>query len=582
MKIRIPQAPNALLLLLLFAGSFLFVCIHYIYTYLFLEQFQLFQTSVFYLEERLNEPGGMNEYLSAVLAQFFRFKYGAPLLFATLLTGITGLFMLFLRMLNVSWRGLPACIPALIFLINPAESPAPLTCVFVSLTAVLIYCSQPNAIVRRICGMLGLIILYFLDTPAQILFAFCCAIFEFRSVPGNRSVRIYSLLLIGCSLLLPLLALRYIYVIPLREAFLSKYLAHPEHAFPAVLTAFGVSFPLISALLLPVKSEMFMSRKFSIIIPPVVLTTSFLLLTGCTKNPMEQAYYYDYLVRNNQWQSILDDVRIRGVQDKNALVYQNLALSHTGKMGDRFFQFRQSGVEGLMPQDPKSRLELIQATEVAWQLGHIQAAQRFAFVGVLSSQRCVQPRLMLRLIETYLVQEEYRAAEKYMKILESSPVYAAPAHAYRPLLDPVVAAQTPWIAEKRSRMPQTDNAFDLTKSFPNAVAYLIDDHAAAHPVFGYGMSFLLLYKELHAFAHYMDQYRDQFGALPVAYQEALCFYYTQVNKDQAAFNRYPVDQAVTDRYLRFMQAAGQLPASALQQQYGDTYYYYACFNSTPR
>ena len=74
-----------------------------------------------------------------------------------------------------------------------------------------------------------------------------------------------------------------------------------------------------------------------------------------------------------------------------------------------------------MPHDPISRLELLQATEVAWQLAHIQAAQRFAFVGVLSSQRCVQPRLMLRLIETYLVQEEYRAAEKYMKILESSP-----------------------------------------------------------------------------------------------------------------------------------------------------------------
>ena len=56
---------------------------------------------------------------------------------------------------------------------------------------------------------------------------------------------------------------------------------------------------------------------------------------------------------------------------------------------------------------------LIEASEVAWQVGQVNAAQRFAFVGVLSSQRCVQPRLMKRLVETYLVTGEYRAAEKY-------------------------------------------------------------------------------------------------------------------------------------------------------------------------
>ena len=68
---------------------------------------------------------------------------------------------------------------------------------------------------------------------------------------------------------------------------------------------------------------------------------------------------------------------------------------------------------------------MIQASEVAWQVGQVNAAQRFAFVGVLSSQRCVQPRLMKRLVETYLVNGEYRAAEKYIRILEQTPRYKA-------------------------------------------------------------------------------------------------------------------------------------------------------------
>lgn len=79
----------------------------------------------------------------------------------------------------------------------------------------------------------------------------------------------------------------------------------------------------------------------------------------------------------------------------------------------RFDAFPQIGVEGFIPHDPKSRMGLIEASEVAWQVGQVNAAQRFAFVGVLSSQRCVQPRLMKRLVETYLVTGEYRAAEIY-------------------------------------------------------------------------------------------------------------------------------------------------------------------------
>ena len=101
----------------------------------------------------------------------------------------------------------------------------------------------------------------------------------------------------------------------------------------------------------------------------------------------------------------------------DALIYLNLALSKTGRFTSDLMRFPQIGEGGFIPHDPKSRMGLIEASEVAWQVGQVNAAQRFAFVGVLSSQRCVQPRLMKRLVETYLVTGEYRAAEKYIKIL---------------------------------------------------------------------------------------------------------------------------------------------------------------------
>ena len=120
----------------------------------------------------------------------------------------------------------------------------------------------------------------------------------------------------------------------------------------------------------------------------------------------------------------------------------------------------------------------------------MNAAQRFAFVGVLSAQRCVQPRLMQRLVESYLVNGEYRAAEKYIRILEASPRYRDWAKEQRALLDPAKAVQADWLVAKRKQLPLTDNPFDLTVTYPSAIAYLVDDHPDNQAAFEYADVFL--------------------------------------------------------------------------------------------
>lgn len=66
--------------------------------------------------------------------------------------------------------------------------------------------------------------------------------------------------------------------------------------------------------------------------------------------------------------------------------YGCLDLSEFGFVENRTFYFRfdafpQIGEGGFIPHDPKSRMGLIEASEVAWQVGQVNAAQRFAFVG---------------------------------------------------------------------------------------------------------------------------------------------------------------------------------------------------------
>ena len=101
-------------------------------------------------------------------------------------------------------------------------------------------------------------------------------------------------------------------------------------------------------------------------------------------------------------------------------------------------------------------------------------------------------------------------------------------------------------------LPITDNPLDLTLIFPNALAFLIDDHADNRPAFEYGMGYLLVYKDLMTFMHYMELMKERGEAFPVLYQEAICLFFAAVQKDPEAFRSFPISQEVQNRFLQFM------------------------------
>lgn len=558
--------------------SLLYIFYNYTYTFIFLSQYHLFLDTSLFFQDRLGEPGGLAEYVTSWLMGFVT-SPGSVCLLITSLVGVA--FFLFRYLLKRSGSNntlIQSALPCCFYLYIFPESLYPLLILIFALVISIGYTFVSHLYSRLLWALAGMLISYYLAAPAYFLVMTLCICTEFHFTKQKRTLYTLSTLFFLWSLLLPLLTMRFFIVMPLREAFLSKYISHPEYPFPISLLLVGLLYPsflLFSNVLNRIKVQIYYLLSF------VILFLFWGMIFIFKHNSMEQTYRYDYLVYNKDWHTILKIAKDDGLKNQQDLVYLNLALSATGQLGERFFAFPQTGVESLIPQDPKSRLELIQASEVAWHLGHIQAAQRFAFVGVLSAERSVQPRLMQRLIDTYLVQSEYRAAEKYIKILEASPLYSTWASSRRLLLDQAVSDTTSWIIEKRKQLPVTDNAYDLTRSFPNAIAFLIDDHPMETNALHYGLNFLLLYKNYTAFIKYIESRKPELKALPVHYQEALCYYYTVIDKNQEAFNTYPIETKVTDRYLRFMQSAGKLPEAILREQFGDTYYYYAHFVQPP-
>lgn len=514
MKNRLFVNNNTIILFLFIIGSFLFIELNFRYWYRFLEQYMMFQTTGSYFQDRLAEPGGLNEYVTEFLSLAFIHPYGASVVIALLLGLISGCFFLYLKACGVRASMLAAILPSFLIWIYPQESIALLTMLAFVQVLAYSYTSIKIDWLRYLFGFLFLGGSYFFAAPANLLLALLIAVYECCAKEDKARFGV-AIIAIAWGGLLPLIAMRTVYILPMREAFFSKHLCHPEYPIPNSLGYIGLSYPLIVLILYYVRNRVFIRKESW----KRIVSYAFLLIAMTygilyKKDPMEQAYRYDYYARQGEWQEIVSHARAHSVRDMDALIYLNLALSHTGRFSDDLMRFPQIGVEGFIPHDPKSRMGLIEASEVAWQVGQVNAAQRFAFVGVLSSQRCVQPRLMKRLVETYLVTGEYRAAEKYIKILESTPHYRDWAKAQRPLLDSVVCASTDWIKAKRAVLPVTDNPLDLTLTFPNALAFLIDDHADNRPAFEYGMGYLLVYKDLMTFMHYMELMKERGETFP--------------------------------------------------------------------
>lgn len=247
-------------------------------------------------------------------------------------------------------------------------------------------------------------------------------------------------------------------------------------------------------------------------------------------------------------------------------------------MTENFTRTPQMGLYGLYPRETKYYIQNILSSEVAWQVGHVNTAQRTAFIGTLGSRRSIQPRLMKRLVETYIVTGEMAVAEKFIKILESYPRLSAWATAQRPLLNEEVAAATDWVAEKRRLMPHTDNRYDMQVSFPSALKAIVEDCPENRAALDYMLAFVLGYKDITNFMEYIEPYKGQ--ELPKLYQEAICVYFA-AQLDEQALKAYKINPTIWNRFMTYNRNMQMMTPETAYKMYGDTYYYYLQYGTTP-
>ena len=566
---------NFILLLLFILGCGAFIELNFRYWYCFMEQYMMFQTTSRYFMQHLTEPGGMVEYITEFVSMGFYYPLGAAAIIALLVGAITLGFNRYLKACNADKSMLAAIAPSFLLLIFPQESITHFVTLAVVMALVAIYVGIKSDKLRWGVGIVLLTASYFLAAPANLIFALLVAIYE------SLSHRRYAVAVttIAWSALLPLLAMNIFYTIPIREAYLSKHLAHPEVAFPTALWVIGVAYPLWAIIIYLIRNKSFIVKdKLRTKVEYGVLSLAIVACILFKIDLMEQPYMYDYFAREGKWEQISQHAQRYGIRDFDALIYANLASSHLGKMPDNFTRTPQLGLYGLYPREAKFYIQNILASEVAWEVGHVNTAQRTAFIGTLGSRRSIQPRLMKRLVETYIITEEMEVAEKFIKILETYPRYSAWATAQRPLLDKEVAASTDWVIKKRNLMPQTDNRYDMLNSFPSSLIAILNDCPENKSALDYLLAFVLAYKDITNFMGYIEPYKGE--QLPKLYQEAICVYYIS-QPDQQGLEEYKIDPAIWNRFMTYNRNMQMMTPETAYKMYGDTYYYYLQYGATP-
>lgn len=193
--------------------------------------------------------------------------------------------------------------------------------------------------------------------------------------------------------------------------------------------------------------------------------------------------------------------------------YQNLALAATGRLGDEVLNRPQCGTLGLQQVWQGAQQESDLLSDIFMQQGHVALAQKMAFTAMQSQRDLLHGRMLLRLIETNLILGAHDVAEKYIRILEQTLVYADRARAYRQYIGhPERVSADPLMGALQRCTRGCDYCpNDLEEGLVQVVAANPDYTGALH----YLGSFYLLQHNMEAFGNLLRQYGDRPGLNPL-------------------------------------------------------------------
>lgn len=407
------------------------------------EQNQLFLFTWDYLRERLALPGGLADWLSEFLVQFFYYRWSGALILAILA-------VLLQWAVWEAAAGVHADRSRNFYAIS--FIPSLLMLVYMGDMEVLV--SFPVALVLAVAGCplfvrAGWHRLWLIPLGWWLLGPVIVVPVLFSVLVGRKWQDLVLALYTGVVFFAGyrLLAAQY----PMRGAFFGiNY-----HRLRDVLPALQVVIPGITLLCI-----FFCSLRLPVLLPAVVDGTILVLLFIAAAMGVRLTYEkdawevlaYDDLIRHERYQDVIR--RAEKYQPRTAIsaCSVNFCLFMDRQLTERFMEFYQCGTEGLVRPSIKDNLSDITSAELLWMMGMPNITLQYCFDLQESIQNGRRSgRFLSRIADCNIANGWYDRAERYLTILSHSLFYRKSARERKAMIqDETRVAADPVYAYVRS------------------------------------------------------------------------------------------------------------------------------------
>ena len=555
--------------LLLLVASTVYFSVWYAFHTVNLEQLQLFEGTWAYFAETVSVPGGFSDYLGRFLSQFFYHAWSGALILAGLLVLIRALLRRICTRKDAI-IGAATFLPSILLMMVMClrfPTVSLLTAFCLTLVAVLAVKGIRSTKARRIWTLILIPVLYLLLGSLAALFAAIVAIQE-----HNWRFGVVALLVaIACPLVASL-----IFPYPLGRLFygLSYYKVHVQMpVWPWVAAVVAAAVVALAESPVPAGNDRTWRVAYAAI---VIFAVPAVLL--CSSRNDEQSLRYNSLAGKRAWNRIVTEATRRAPKTYGETACLNLALCKTGHLGGHMFEFRQDGPETLLPNENTPHHDGLSTAEIFYQLGMVNNARRYCFEALNAIPDYQKSAPVFKLLaEISLVNENFEMARKYLTSLSHTLFYRRWANERIALLKDPAGPFVPneYIEKRYERYKGEDYIFDYNHA-DFSLRQLLVEHPGNLTALNYLLAWNLLQKYTGEFVAACP-FEAFTSTVPKAWQEGFVLDWNR--------SGYPADDlpefitpALAARFEAFTRDFNaNVPLAAMQERYGDTYWFYYFF-----
>ena len=563
-----------LLSLLFGVAVVIFWAVPYVGGLCFQEQYQMFLFDTGYFLERIVLPGGLADYISEFLVQF----YYMPVLGGTIIA------LLLMSIQAISWGlmkqyGMKAVFPGYLLSFVPsivlwcAMGDQNLLLSFVvALSGALligwIHNRFHNRLVKVVFELVSTALVYWFLGP--VVFLYAALMIGDTLMKGKQNGHILSSL--GYSACLLILTVAWVLLTtqslqyPLYRIFSGlNYYRYPGTVSPLPLGVMIWTVVVVFFGMVPDGHAWIKKLQQS----KVVMALAYVLVIVASwfgiKASFDEMTYdlidYDFLVRTEQWDKIIEKAEKKPATTPLSVSCVNLALSQKGQLADRLFEFYQNGGEGLFPTFTRDMISPVSTAEIFFRLGMVNDAERYMF----EAQEAIpnyrkSARLTRRIIECEIINGNYMVAAKLLRRLQKTLFYSNWANQTMALLGNEKAINRHPIYGKLRKYREKKQDFlfsDREMDQMLGLLFLNDNHNKM--AYEYLVCYELLQRDMEKFMQYypLGRFVD-YDHIPRSFQEILIGNWMKTHSDPRTIP-YSVDAQNVNNTLNFIQLYMQNP-----------------------